>query len=83
MLAKDFEKAAAWGKKNNRPMYLGEFGAYSAADMDSRAAWTRAIAQEAQKHGFGFAYWEFCSGFGAYDPTADAWRGPLKSALLE
>ena len=25
---------------------------------------------------------EFCSGFGAYDPKAEAWREPLKSALL-
>ncbi len=82
-LAKDFEKAAAWGKKHNRPMYLGEFGAYSAADMDSRAIWTRAVRQEAMKHGFSFAYWEFCSGFGAYDSAAKQWREPLLKALVE
>ncbi len=64
-------------------MFLGEFGAYEVADMESRARWTRFIVQEAEKHGFSWAYWEFCSTFGAYDTKAKAWRQPLKAALLD
>ena len=30
-----------------------------------------------------WAYWEFGSGFGAYDPQAKAWRQPLRKALLD
>jgi endoglucanase len=30
----------------------------------------------------GFAYWEFCSGFGVYDPQRHEWIEPLKKALL-
>ena len=30
----------------------------------------------------GFAYWEFCSGFGIYDPERHRWIEPLKEALL-
>jgi endoglucanase len=82
-LRKDFEKAAAWSKKTDRPLFLGEFGAYSAADMESRALWTRAVAREAEKHGFSWAYWEFAAGFGAYDREAKAWRRPLLNALLD
>jgi endoglucanase len=82
-LAKDFAKAAAWAKKNERPLFLGEFGAYKVADMDSRARWTRAVAREAEKQGFSWAYWEFGAGFGAYDPAAKAWREPLREALLD
>src|SRR5262249_38700059 len=82
-LSKDFEKAAAWAKKNNRPLFLGEFGAFQAADMESRAIWTRAVAREAEKHGFSWAYWEFCSGFGAYDSKAKSWREPLLKSLVE
>jgi endoglucanase len=82
-LAKDFDKAAAWAKKNERPLILGEFGAYQAADMDSRARWTRAVARGAEKRGFSWAYWEFGAGFGAYDPAAKAWREPLLKALIE
>jgi endoglucanase len=82
-LEKDFAKAAAWAKKNDRPLYLGEFGAYEAADMESRARWTRAVAREAEKHGFSWAYWDFCAGFGAYDSKAKVWRQPLLKALLD
>jgi endoglucanase len=80
---KQFEKAAAWAKEHDRPVFLGEFGAYQAADMDSRARWTRFVAREAEKLGFSWAYWEFCAGFGVYDPQGGTWRAPLKAALLE
>jgi endoglucanase len=78
----DFDDAAAWAKANRRPLYLGEFGAYSAADMESRVRWTAAVVQEAEQHGFGWAYWEFNSDFGAYDPKARAWREDLLNALI-
>jgi endoglucanase len=81
-LTKDFDKAAKWGKANNRPIYVGEFGAYSAADMNSRATWTAAVAREAERLGFSWAYWEFASGFGAFDKEANRWRTPLKDALV-
>ncbi|HVS37027.1 MAG TPA: glycoside hydrolase family 5 protein [Gemmataceae bacterium] len=76
-------RAAAWGKAHDRPMFLGEFGAYEAGEMASRARWAHCVAREAEKAGLSWAYWEFCSGFGAYDPKAEAWREPLKAALLE
>jgi len=82
-MEKDFAKVAAWAKRHQRPIYLGEFGAFSAADMGSRARWTATVARTAEKHGFSWAYWEFASGFGAYDPKANVWREPLRKALLE
>jgi endoglucanase len=81
-LRKDFAKAAAWGKKHDRPLFLGEFGAYSAAPMESRSKWTAAIVREAAQHGFSWAYWEFGAGFGAYDPATATWRPPLLQALM-
>lgn len=82
-LRKDFEKAAIWARQSERPIYLGEFGAYQQADMELRALWTHAVASEAEKRGFSWSYWEFCSGFGAYDPVANIWRQPLLRALLD
>jgi endoglucanase len=76
-------RAAAWGKKHGRPIFLGEFGAYQEADLKSRAHWTGFVKEEAQRLGFSWAYWEFCAGFGAYDPTAGSWRKPLRDALLK
>jgi hypothetical protein len=64
-------------------MYLGEFGAYRAGDMDSRARWTAAVVREAEKHGFSWSYWECCSiHFGAYDAPTRSWRPPLLQALM-
>jgi endoglucanase len=82
-LDRDFDKAAQWAVANRRPLYLGEFGAFQAADMESRARWTRAVADAARRRGMSFAYWEFGSSFGAYDPTKLQWRTPLLTALID
>jgi endoglucanase len=81
-LSRDFEKATKWSVENDRPVCLGEFGAYQAADMASRATWTASVAREAERLGFSWSYWEFASGFGAYDKDAGQWRTPLKDALV-
>ena len=78
----DFDGAATWSEKTGRPLYLGEFGAYSMADMDSRALWTQTIVEEAEQRGFSWAYWEFGSGFGAYNQGSKTWEEPLLSALI-
>ncbi len=78
----DLDWAAKWARDNNRPVYLGEFGAYSKADMDSRALWTAFVARQAEQRGMSWAYWEFRAGFGVYDYAAQQWREPLRQALL-
>ena len=82
-IRKAFAKTAEWAKKRNLPVFLGEFGTYQEADVESRARWTRFVVAEAERLGFSWSYWEFCSGFGAYDPKAEAWRKPLLEALLD
>jgi endoglucanase len=77
-----FDRAAAWGKDNQRPMYLGEFGSFNRGDLASRARWTAFVARTAEAHGLAWTYWEFCAGFGVYDPKTDQWRQPLLDALL-
>ena len=81
-IERDFDAAIAWSVQHHRPIWLGEFGAFSKADLESRARWTRFIADAALKRKMGFAYWEFCSGFGIYDPERHQWIEPLKEALL-
>ena len=81
-ITNQLEKAAAWAKAHDRPVFIGEFGAYREADLESRARWTQFVAREAERLRFSWAYWEFCSGFGAYDPKAEQWRESLKAALL-
>ncbi len=82
-IAGNFHEAASWGQKHNRPIYLGEFGTYNKVDPESRVLWTRAVADEAIKQGFSFAYWEFChSNFGIYNPKTKTWNKPLVDALI-
>jgi endoglucanase len=81
-VVQEFDAADAWAKVNNRPFYLGEFGAYSKADLNSRYLWTFFVAREAERRNFSWAYWEFCSGFGIYDPIAKKWNETLLKALI-
>ncbi|QNN66110.1 glycoside hydrolase family 5 protein [Sphingomonas rhizophila] len=83
-LSEDFAKVADWAKANNRPIYLGEFGAYdkSGTPTDQRVAWTSAVAREAEKNGFTWAYWQFDSDFLLWDMKADRFVEPIRGALI-
>jgi endoglucanase len=81
-VTRDMDTAAAWGERYDRPIYLGEFGAYSKAEMNSRTNWTSFVVQSSEERGFSWAYWEFCAGFGIYDPIREVWRAPLVDSLL-
>ena len=81
-LRKELDEAADWGKANGRPIYLGEFGAYEAAPMESRIRWTAAVKGEAESRKMSWSYWEFGAGFGAYDLRQNRWRDELLKALL-
>ncbi len=79
---RSLDAAASWGEKHNRPLFLGEFGAYGKADIDSRARWTSFVAREAEKRDMSWAYWEFGAGFGVYDRARRGWNQRLLDALL-
>lgn len=78
----DLEAVISYSEEHNIPVYMGEFGAYSKADMDSRVRWTNYCARLFEKKGFSWAYWEFCSGFGIYNPDGETWNQGLVDALL-
>jgi len=82
LIDRSLDAALKWSQQNGRPIFLGEFGAYSKADMDSRQRWTAYVARSAEKRGFSWAYWEFGAGFGVYDREAKAWVEPLLQALV-
>jgi len=77
-----FDTATAWAKKNNRPINLGEFGTYEKADMESRARYTKFVADAAVERDFSFHYWQFDSDFAVYDTKNKTWIKPLLDALL-
>jgi endoglucanase len=73
-ITEDYDDILHWSRANDRPVFMGEFGAYSEADMDSRVLWTSTSARQAEARGFSWAYWEFCAGFGAYDDDIGKWN---------
>ena len=81
-LTADFDKAEAWAKSHNRPIFLGEFGAYDKAPMDSRARYTASVARAAEQRGWSWAYWQFDNDFVLYDIGRDAWVEPILHALI-
>jgi endoglucanase len=77
------ETAKLWSEATHYPVYLGEFGAYNKADMNSRVNFSRLMRDETEKRNMSWAYWEMAAGFGVYDPVTKAWRTELINALLE
>ncbi len=78
----DFQKAKDWSGAHNRPILLGEFGAYERADMDSRVKYTSFISRTAEEFGWSWAAWQFDSDFIVYDIDNGSWNEPLYRALI-
>lgn len=80
----DFDKVAVWSAANNRPILLGEFGAYdkSGTPLDLRVAYTSTVRSEAERHGFGWAYWQFEGDFVVWDMANQRWVEPIRKALI-
>ncbi|GAP70888.1 por secretion system C-terminal sorting domain [Bacteroidales bacterium 6E] len=78
----EFQLAKNISEEHNIPIHVGEFGAYSKADMESRARWTTYLARWFESQGFSWAYWEFSAGFGIYNPSTKKLVDPLVNALL-
>ncbi len=78
------DEAVRWNRASGVPVHLGEFGAYRAGDLPSRAAYARLVRDEAERRGIGWTWWEWGSDFsGVYDPARSAWVEPLRAALLD
>jgi len=78
----DFARVSAWAKTNDRPILLGEFGAYDQAPMESRVRYTSFVARKAEAAGWSWAYWQFDSDFILWDMRADHWVEPILGALI-
>jgi endoglucanase len=79
-----FAKVAAWTAENakGREVYIGEFGVYQPADDKSKQAYIKAVTSAAERHGWGWAVWDYQGGFAVRDakgePTAILRALPLK-----
>ncbi len=81
-IRRDFARVQAWAEEHIRPIYLGEFGAYDKADMDSRVRYTGCVARQAERLGWSWGYWQFDSDFVVYNIDQDHWVDPIRTALI-
>jgi endoglucanase len=78
----DFARAQAWAKEHKRPVFLGEFGVYDKAPMESRVRYLSFVTRTAEKLGWSWAYWQFDSDFILYDVRGEKWVEPVLDALI-
>lgn len=79
----DFQRIIQVSKDKNIPIHIGEFGTNRKADMESRVRWTRFLARWFEQQGFSWAYWEWNTKFGVYDPQTQNYRTNLLNALIK
>jgi endoglucanase len=77
-----FATLATWADKNlkGRELYIGEFGAYSPADDDSKRAYTKAVTTACQRHDWSWAVWDYQGGFAIRSPEGKP--TPILEGLL-
>ncbi len=76
------DQAKEWSDYYGRPIHLGEFGAFTAADPGSRANYYRAVREAAAKAGFGWAIWDWKAGFRYWNQAESRPEPGLHEALF-
>jgi endoglucanase len=82
-IAEQLDMAAAFAAAHHIPVYMGEFAAIDKGDLGSRVTWTRLTRVEADRRGFGWAYWDDGGSFAAYDRHGSRWISELLAALRQ
>jgi endoglucanase len=76
------QKARVWSEKFGRPVHFGEFGAFTKADQISRAHYYAVMRQELESAGFGWAIWDWKSGFNYWNAKTQQPLPGMNGALF-
>ncbi len=79
----EFSYLLKLAKEKNLAVHIGEFGAYSTADIASRGKWTTFLARWFEEQNFSWAYWEWSAGFGIFDKSNNQYNAVLRDALTK
>jgi len=74
--------ARVWSDAYGRPVYVGEWGCYEAADPASRARFHADKRAALDELGFGWALWDWKANFGYWDSALGQPRPGLHEALF-
>jgi endoglucanase len=76
------KRAHDWGAYYGRPIHVGEFGCYIAADADSRKNFHTAYRRILDKYDLAWALWDWKAGFRYWDDKANAPAPGMREALF-
>lgn len=65
--ADELTQARAWSDHYGRPLHIGEFGAYTKADPESRVRFYAAFRHACDENRLGWAIWDWSAGFRYWD----------------
>jgi len=71
-----------WQAHYGRPIHLGEFGAYTKGDQQSRANYYSALRHAAEAQGIGWCIWDWNSGFRYWDEKTQQPLPGMREALF-
>jgi endoglucanase len=83
IIADQLDMAKDFADRTHLPVYMGEFGCIDNADPRSRETWTRMTRKEAERRGFGWAYWDDGGAFRIFDRRSGSWNPGLKGSLFD
>jgi len=72
----------AWSDYYGRPVHIGEFGAYTKADPQSRANFYAAFRRAAEQEKLGWCIWDWSAGFRYWDKQNDRPMPGMRAALF-
>jgi len=82
LIIDNMDIVSKWAADNNRPVFMGEFGASDHADIDSRAKFLQFYREQAELRHFSWGVWSYSVGFSIYDNKTSQWRPGLLNALI-
>ncbi|MEM7388147.1 MAG: choice-of-anchor D domain-containing protein, partial [Verrucomicrobiota bacterium] len=78
----EFDRAGAWASFFGRPVHVGEFGVYRLADLESRVNYYRDVREVLDRHGIGWAAWDWSGGFAYWNPVSSEPVEGMRAALF-
>jgi endoglucanase len=60
----EITQVAEWARQHGVPVVCNEFGVFRQADPKDREAWIHDVRSALERHGMGWAMWDYSGGFG-------------------
>jgi endoglucanase len=81
-LAAYADALAKWQEKHKVPIYFGEFGVIDNVSVAQRAKWTAAVRSAMEAVNISWCYFDFATGFHAFDQRRGIWSPLILDALV-